>query len=266
MSHPWSQHWISRPLAGGVGITAALLLAEPAWGQQAALASPPAARAASPMDGPLQLLADAKASYARVTDYSCLFIKQEQVAGRLQEQNVISMQVRVQPFSVYLLWLLPRQFKGQEACYVAGKNGGQMRIHATGLRGAVGFVSIDPNDPRVQQSSRHSITDAGIGHLIEVYGQRWPQEKGLGLTQVRIADYDYAKRKCTRVEMIHPQDNRFLFFRSVVYFDKETHLPIRVENYDWPRPGSMPAGNLVESYSYVQMRINTGLTDAVFNH
>ena len=39
-----------------------------------------------------------------------------------------------------------------------------------------------------------------------------------------------------RVETIHSTnpDNQFLCYRAVIYFDKENHLPIRVEAYDWP--------------------------------
>jgi len=256
-----------RTVIGAV-LTAGLLLTTPAHGQQGTYnPAAPVAPSAAQMDEPLKLIAAAKKVYdGQVKDYSCLFIKKERINGRLQDDNVISMQVRKKPFSVYMLWFAPRESKGQEACYVEGKNGGQMRIHATGLRGAVGFVGIDPNDPRVQKNSRHSITEAGIGHLIELYGQRWQQEKEMGRTVVHIADYDYAKRKCVRVEMLHPYDNRYPFYRSVVYFDKVTTLPIRVENYDWPRQGGTPGGDLLESYSYVQMRLNIGLGDDVFNH
>jgi hypothetical protein len=266
MFRAWNRNWTGCVVAGGVAVMMGVLLAGRASAQQPPL--PPSVTApAAPMDEPLQILAAAKASYANVKDYSCLFIKQERINGRLQEQNVMSMKVRVRPFSVYLLWLMPRDMKGQEASYIAGRNNGQMRIHATGLlRGAVGFVSIDVNDPRVQASSRHSITEAGIGNLLDVFSRRWQQEKAWGQTQVRIANYDYAKRHCTRVEMTHPFDTHYQFYRSVVYFDKETKLPIRVENYDWPQKGGVAGGNLVESYSYVQMRFNAGLPDAVFNH
>jgi hypothetical protein len=70
------------------------------------------------------------------------------------------------------------------------------------------------------------------------------------------------------VETIHPTNGggQFYAYRSVVYFDKETHLPIRVETYDWPRAGGPAYGELVESYSYLQLRFNVGLGDAAFNY
>jgi hypothetical protein len=143
-----------------------------------------------------------------------------------------------------------------------------MRVHATGLRGAVGFVSLDTRDPRVMQNNRHPITDAGIGNLIDRYGQRWEAERGLNKTQVRVADYAYNKRPCTRVETIHPGSSpgQFYAYRNVLYFDKETHLPVRSESYDWPHPGGPPDGDLLESYSYVDLRLNAGLGEDTFNH
>jgi hypothetical protein len=223
---------------------------------------------ASPMDEPLRVIAEARQAYAGVKDYTCLFIKREVIGGQMQPENLISMKVRTQPFSVYLRWLGPDAVKGQEACYVVGRNGGMMRVHSTGLLGAVGFVSLDLRDPRATKNSRHSIAEAGIGNLIERYGQRWQVERQMNKTQVRIAGYEYNKRPCTRVETIHPDNGggQFYAYRSLIYFDQQTHLPVRVENYSWPRPGGNPGGDLFECYSYVDLKFNVGLGDDAFNY
>jgi hypothetical protein len=227
-----------------------------------------AALAAGPMDAPLQLIAQARQSYQGIRDYACLFIKRERLRGQLQPENLIDMKVRTQPFSVYLRWLKPAGSAGQEVCYVAGRNNGMMRVRSPGVLGTVGFITMDPRDPRAVETSRHSITEAGIGNLIERYTEAWQLERSLNRTQVRIQEYEYNRRRCTRVETIHADsaDKRIPFYRSLVYFDKENHLPIRVENYDWPRSGGDLTGGLVESYSYVNLRLNIGLSDAVFAH
>src|SRR5438105_14581093 len=106
------------------------------------------------MDQPLRLLTDARQIYQRVNDYTCTLIKQERVGGQLQPENVIAMKFRKQPFSVYMKWHGPRQFVGQEVCYVHGRNNSMMRVHASGILGVAGFVSIDPRDPKVMQHSR----------------------------------------------------------------------------------------------------------------
>jgi hypothetical protein len=229
---------------------------------------PPAPEASHPMDTPLRVIAEARQSYQQVVDYSCTFVKRERLNDQLQPENVIEMKVKARPFSVYLRWLAPRQSVGQEACYVEGQNNGMMRVHSTGLLGVAGFVSLAPNDPRALRNSKHPITDAGIGNLIERFAGRWDVERRLNKTQVRVADYEYAKRPCTRVETIHPDNSgrEFLTYRSVLYFDKQTHLPVRVEAYDWPHRGGDPNGDLMESYSYVNLQFNTGLRDDDFRH
>ncbi|MHB1424421.1 MAG: DUF1571 domain-containing protein [Gemmataceae bacterium] len=233
-----------------------------------AAATAPAA-AASPMDEPLRLIREAQQAYQNVRDYTCLLVKRERVNGALPPDNVMEMKVRTQPFSVYLRWLQPRSEAGQEVCYVAGKNDGKMRVHPKGMLGSVaGFVSLDTNDPRVRQSSKRSITEAGIGNAIDRFSRAWENERRLNLTtQVQVAEYEYNRRRCVRVETIHPTNanGHFLYFRDVVYFDKETHLPVRLEFYDWPRQIG-DTGQLVEVYSFANMKLNVGLGDEVFNH
>jgi hypothetical protein len=178
------------------------------------------------------------------------------------------MKVRSQPFSVYLQWQAPKALEGQEACYVVGRNNGQMRAHSTGLLGVVGWVSIDTNDPRAMENSRHTINEAGIGNLIERCLQRYEIERQTNRTQVRLGEYEFNKRRCIRIETIHPNSKPgdFYAYRAVIYLDKETKLPMRSEAYDWPTAGGPPDGALLECFSYVEMKMNTGLGDDAFNY
>lgn len=243
-----------------------LSLAGVASGGQAP--SAPQEQTESPMDLPLRLIGQAQATYERVNDYACLFVKRERLHNQLQPENLVAMRVRTRPFSVDLQWLKPADMSGQEACYVTGRNAGQMRVRSAGLLGTVGFISLDTKDPRVLENSRHSITEAGIGNVISRFGEGWTMERSINKTQVSVAEYDYNKRHCVRVETRHPDnsDRVFLFYRSVVYFDRENNLPIRIENYDWPRKPGDSAGELVESYSYADLKLNINLKDEVFNH
>jgi hypothetical protein len=222
---------------------------------------------ASPLEQPLRLLADANQNYLGVRDYTCLFIKKEKIKDKLQPENLIEMKVRTQPFSVYMRWFGPKNLEGQEVCFVTGKNDGKMRVHSTGILGIAGFVTIDTRDPRVMDNSRHTIAEAGIGNLLARLTESWEMERRLNKTLVRIGEYSYNKRPCTRVETVHPEKmgDRFTSYRTVVYFDKAMHLPIRIEKYDWPKPGGPPEGELLENYSYVNLQTNVGLGDAVFN-
>jgi hypothetical protein len=248
-------------------ILAATVLAQqqfPARGQVAQPAAAPGAP--SMLDEPLRLMQLARQSYQGVRTYTCLLIKRERVRGQLEADQVIRMRVRTQPFSVYLRWQDPRQMAGQETCYVAGRNNGMMRVHGVGLAGLAGWVSLDPRDPRVLEHSRHTITEAGLGNLLDRYGRRWEEERKLNQTQVRLANFTYDNHLCRRVETIHPAGGPFTFYRSMVYFDTATHLPIRVENYDFPRPRGNPDGDLAEMYSYAGLSLNVELGEEAFNY
>jgi hypothetical protein len=219
-----------------------------------------------PLDEPLRLLGRAQQAFAGVRDYSCTMIKQERINGALSPVHVITAMIRNQPFSVYMRWHQPRACVGQEVCYVAGKNNGQMRAKSSGLLGTVGFVSIDPDDPRAKKTSNHSVTEAGLGNLMRRYEERWTAERQFNRVAVKVGEYEYNKRRCQRVEVTYTERvPSSTYYRGVIYFDKEIALPIRVELYGWPRNGGAPGGDLIETYSYVNLKLNPGLPDSTFN-
>ena len=121
----------------------------------------------------------------------------------LQPENIIAVKFRNQPFSIYMKWSAPREFVGQEVCFVQGRNQGMMRVHASGLLGVAGFVAIDPHDPKVMQNSRHTIYEAGMGNMIEQLGRAWEEDRRVGKTQTRIAEYEYNKPLHPRGDLPH---------------------------------------------------------------
>lgn len=217
-----------------------------------------------------RLNADSKASFARVKDYIGLFYKQERINGQLQPEQTIQIRVRQQPFSVYMKWVGPQKFVGQEACFVAGKNNNQMRGKSAGpLLGALGFVSLDPRDPKAMAQNRHPITEAGLGNLVDQIAEGADKERLLPADQLmmNVGEYRFLNRPVTRLETIRKNNNgQFYAHRTIVYFDRETRLPVRFEAYDWPRQGGQQGGDLLECYSYVDMKFNVGLTDGAFNY
>ncbi|MCI0457325.1 MAG: DUF1571 domain-containing protein [Gemmataceae bacterium] len=252
--------------AGPVSATQTPPTSQPYTPPQQPVAQPAAPQ--SPLDAPLRLLNEGRQTYQRVTDYTCTLISQERVRGKLLPENVISFYFRNQPYSVYMKWIGPKDMVGQEVAYVHGRNKNQMRVYAghIALGKVRGWMPIAPNDPKVLEHSNHIITEAGIANLMEQLARSWEAERRLGKTQVQMAEYEYAQRRCTRVESVRSERAQGVYcYRSVVYFDKETRLPIRMENYDWPRPGGPPQGELMECFSYINLRFNVGLNDQLFN-
>jgi len=220
----------------------------------------------SPLDRPLQMLAESRQALAGVRDYTGTMIKQERLNGKLQTPHIIQLAVRQQPFSVMLKWLEPQGLSGQMACYVEGWNNGRMRVKSPGLLRVAGFVSVQVNDPRGRQHSNHTIKEVGLAYLLEQFAAQWEKERSLGQgTKVRIGEYEYARRRCWRIETWHDRpDPAFVCYRGVLYIDKETKLPIRAELYDWPRTGGPAGGELIEVYSYINLQFNVGLGDNHF--
>jgi len=198
---------------------------------------------------PLRLVSQARSSYERIDDYACLFVKRERLHNQLQPENLVAMRVRTRPFSVDLQWLKPADMSGQEACFVAGRNAGQMRVRSAGLLGTVGFVSLDTKDRAFWRTAAIAYR-SGDRNVISRFGEGWTMERSVNKTRVQVAEYDYNKRHCVRVETVHPDnsDRVFLFYRSVVYFDRENNLPIRVEKLrlaeETRRSGRRPGGVL----------------------
>jgi hypothetical protein len=221
----------------------------------------------SKLDQPLAWMSEAKRNFSAVKDYSCTMVSQENVRGKLLEENIMQMKVKSQPFSVHMRWIAPAKFKEQEVAFVQGKNNNKMRVKSNVLGAKiVGFMSIDPNDPRVLEHSRHNILEAGIGNMIDRTLGTWETERKFGKTEVRIGESKYNQRDCYRIESIRSERRpEFYCFRSVIYLEKNSKLPIRMENYDWPRAGGSPDGDVLEIFSYVNLQFNTGLRDEEFN-
>lgn len=227
----------------------------------------PARAELSPLDQPIAWLSEGKRNFSVVKDYTCHLVSRERVKGVLLDQNIIEFKSKSEPFSVSMRWLAPDKFKGQEVVYVTGKNSGKMRVKSNFLgAGIVGFVNVDPTDPRVFQHSRHTIVEAGIANMIEQNLKHWQLSKSYGKTKVTVGESKYDKRDCIRIEITTTERHAGAYcYRSIIYLEKESKIPIRLEIFDWPRQGAPDDGELLETYSYVGLRFNTGLKDDEFN-
>src|SRR5262245_14617488 len=247
-----------------LGLTGALIVAggsQPAGRTTSASAAEPVLVSEPASTGKVDLLGQwisaARETFTRVRDYQCTLTKRERIDGTLQDEQVATMKVRQQPFSVNVKFTAPRSAAGKEASYVAGKYNGMLKAKSGGALGLVGYVTMDPRDPKALRGTRHSITEAGIGNLIDQLSAAHAQEIKRTV-QITIAEVSFNRRNCVRFDVSDPgADGVNQQPRTLIYFDKETNLPIRYEAYD-------RRGDLVECFSYTDLRFNVGLTDASF--
>jgi outer membrane lipoprotein-sorting protein len=202
-----------------------------------------------------------------IKDYSCTMVKRERIDGKLNDHEYMFAKVRHEPFSVYLYFLSPDSVKGQEVIYVDGRNDGNMFAHAgSGVRAMVGTVTLKPNGALAMQGNRYPVTELGVENLAKRLVEVAEHDKQFGECEVNF--YPNAKvngRVCTCVQVVHPVPRRnFRFHLARVFIDDEYLIPVRYEAYDWPQEqGGQPV--LMEEYTYMNVKINNGFTDADFD-
>jgi uncharacterized protein DUF1571 len=232
---------------------------------------PPAAQpqaAEHPLVGALQLAYRAMDTIkANIRDYSCTMIKRERINGKLGDPEYMFVKVRQQPFSVYLYFLKPDDVAGREVIYVEGANGGNMLAHeAKGLKARFGMVSLHPTSAMAMEGNRYPITQLGFSNLTRRLIEVADHDKQFGECEVHYRKNAKVNgRVCTIIEVTHPVPRRnFLFYKALIYLDDQLMVPIRYEAYGWPKaPGAPP--ELDEEYTYLDLKINLGLTDADFD-
>ncbi len=213
----------------------------------------------------LRMIDDCQARYETLSDYVCTFSKRERIDGRLTQKHVMLMKVRTHPRSIYLKFRQP--CPGREAIYIDGRNDGKVLAHEVGLKRLLaGTLSLDPTGSMAMEDNRHPITHAGIGSLLATVEARWSND--LDPTEAQVAFREgqlVGSRPCTLIESTHPRRlPRLLFYRVRVYIDQELGLPVRFEAYDWPAsPEAAP--ELVEEYTYTDLKLNVGLSDVDFD-
>ena len=72
-------------------------------------------------------------------------------------------------------------------------------------------------------------------------------------------------RVCTCIQVVHPTPRKnFLFNVARIFVDDQYNIPVRYESYDWPKEvGGQP--ELIEEYTYLNLKLNNGFTDADFD-
>jgi hypothetical protein len=218
------------------------------------------ARAADASGGELLRLLDAAdKAYSQVHDYTATMFSRERVKDVLLEQERILLKFQ-RMFKVYMRWM-EGPGKGREGLYVTGAHDGKFLIYEPNGFKRLFTAALEPTDARVMDKSRHPVTDVGIGRLLEIVGDNARRASRNGV--LRVVDFgtgDLAGRRVRHVEGILPRDPRagYYAYRVELFFDEERRLPIRVVVYDW-------SDQLVEDYTYADLRLNPGLTTLDFD-
>ena len=158
---------------------------------------------------------------------------------------------------------------GQEALYVSGQNDGELKVHQGGILGIFN-LNIDPEGDLAMKGSRHSITEAGIGHTLRLVREDLALARINGegeITVIAKQDLDAPGVRCFRAQ-VPPEkvktgskktsSREYYGAVSEVCLDTVTLLPYSVTIYD-------STGELLEKYRYREVKLNVGLTDLDFD-
>lgn len=214
-----------------------------------------------------------------IVDYTATMIKRERVDGEVSDVQYIFIKVRNRkldaagnlktPFSAYMYFLKPKDFRGREALYVEGQNNGKMIAHEaphTLLFKTVGSVWLPPDGVIAMKGQRYPITEMGIENLVVQLLTRGARDRKAGPCEVEFkSGAKINGRVCTVIEVRH--DDRkpeYDFHKAQIFVDDEANVPIRYAAYDWP---TTPGGKLqvIEEYTYIDLKLNVGLENIEFD-
>jgi hypothetical protein len=202
-------------------------------------------------------LREADGALARVESYTTVFHKQERVGGRLLPEETVFFRF-ARPFKVRLQWI-KEPHKGRDVVYIDGENANRLRVREGGLLGLIP-VNLDPRGDMAMRDSRHPITDSGLAVLLGLISSNL--ERGAAAREVVTQDHGLETvygRVARRFEGIFPKDagKGYYCHRAELALDVERKVPLKLRIHDF-------GDQLVESYTYEDLRLNAGLKDADF--
>lgn len=202
---------------------------------------------------------------ATIEDYSAMLIKEERIDGTLNPKEVAYIKVRHQPFSVYCYFLQPH--KGRECLYNDGPNSakGLLVARDCGFRKRLGKFELDPEGRLAMAGQKYPIMKMGFRTLMAELATVGTNDLAFGECEVQTKQSAINGRACTLIEVVHPVPRQnFRFHKAEIFIDNEMKLPIRYAAYMWPaNPGEAPP--LEEAYTYLNIELNKGFTDADFD-
>ena len=116
------------------------------------------------------------------------------------------------------------------------------------------------------RGQRYPITEVGIENLLLKLIERGGKARKVPGVQCDFRTGAKVRdRVCTVIQVTQPQPGPgHEFNMAQVFLDDELNLPIRYVAYDFP-PAGQARGPVLEEYTYLNLEVNVGLTDADFD-
>lgn len=214
-----------------------------------------------------------------VDDYTATLIKQESIHSVVGEATEMLVKVQCQhrggtmdesqPMRVYLRFTQPASVAGREVIWSEDLHGGKMVAHEAGLMGML-TVRIDPYGMLAMRGQKYPISDIGLTNLLKKLIERGQQDldnPNVSVTITKNIEIDGLQCDLIQVRRSEPSGKPDDFSLAEICLDRTRNLPVRYTAYGWPAEGQPADGKmpLLESYTYLNIKTNVGLTEADFD-
>jgi hypothetical protein len=229
-----------------------------------------------PLDPALALARQSLAlMQSEIRDYTAVLVKRERIGDDLGENEFMFVKVRNRkkqdnqitvPFSVYLAFLKPASVKGREVLYIENQNEGKLVAHEGGMKRMLGTHFLEPNGYLAMAGQKYPMTDIGLENLVVKLIEKGERDKGYGHCQVDlIPGAKVGGRDCSILQVTHPEQKpHYEFHIAQIFMDDEWKIPVRYAAYWWPKSKD-EAPEVIEEYTYQNIKINVGLTEKDFD-
>lgn len=210
-----------------------------------------------------------------IRDYTATLLKRERIGRSLSDEAEMELKmINAQeamgdrpaiPVHVYLKFNSPSSSKGREVIWIEGQNKNQLIAHEGGFKNFL-RMNLDPQGTIAMMGNRYPITGIGMIRLVEKLIEKGTRDRELGPCSVRIIfNEEVDGRPCQLIQVTHPtQEQGMDFHIAQIFFDTERMIPLRYAAFGWPqKEGEAPP--LEEEYTYLNVRLNVGLTAEDFN-
>jgi hypothetical protein len=192
-------------------------------------------------------------------DYTCTFIKQERISGRLKSEQWIDVKFMDRPFSVVMKWVKNAPI-GDRVLYVDGKYDGQMLVRPRGfLAKLVGTQMRQPDGPAAMSNTLRPVTMFGFRQALENLLKVYEAAERRGESHCRFVGYrEVAGRHAMVLERVLPPRKDYPAKTTTWYLDTQRLVPLGLKGTDWD-------DRLLCSYLYKDVKFNVGLAAADFD-
>jgi hypothetical protein len=224
-----------------------------------------------PLDPLLELAREIKQHLEQnVDDYTAILIKRERIRGELGPENKMQIKIRNRneaksiPLSAYIYFLEPRSVRGREVIWVEHEHGNRLISHEGGMLNLKRF-KLAPDSMLAMAGNKYPITEIGLLRLTEQLIEKGERDRELGMCKVDVLDDQrVGDRKCRLYQITHPEPaGKFDFHIAQIFVDVERKLPLRYAAFLWPKGDEPPP--LEEEYTYLDLKVNVGLTSIDFD-